>query len=69
MYVDSIADPDNFWTQHEKRIEWIKSFKTVKNVSYAHPDVSIKWSEDGTLNVSANCIDRHFDLPHLIGPL
>ncbi|MEM1130562.1 MAG: acetate--CoA ligase [Pseudomonadota bacterium] len=59
MYAASIADPDAFWAEHGKRIDWIKPFTKVKNVSYAHLDVSIKWFEDGTLNVSANCIDRH----------
>ena len=61
MYATSIADPDAFWHEHGKRIEWIKPFSITKNVSYAHPDVSIKWFEDGVLNVSANCIDRHLE--------
>ena len=59
MYAASINDPDGFWAEHGKRVDWIKPFTKVKNVSYAHPDVSIKWFEDGTLNVAANCIDRH----------
>ncbi|MEL6477948.1 MAG: acetate--CoA ligase, partial [Pseudomonadota bacterium] len=59
MYAASVADPDAFWGEHGKRVDWIKPFTKVKNTSYAHPDVSIKWFEDGTLNVSANCIDRH----------
>ncbi|MEM9642269.1 MAG: acetate--CoA ligase [Pseudomonadota bacterium] len=59
MYAESIADPDAFWGEHGKRIDWIKPFTTVRNVSYAHENVSINWYEDGTLNVSANCIDRH----------
>ncbi|MEM1374313.1 MAG: acetate--CoA ligase [Pseudomonadota bacterium] len=61
MYAASIADPDAFWAEHGKRIDWIKPFTKVKNSSYAHPDVSIKWFEDGTLNVAANCIDRHLE--------
>ena len=61
MYTTSIADPDAFWHEHGKRIDWIKPFSITKNVSYAHPDVSIKWFEDGVLNVSANCIDRHLE--------
>ena len=61
MYATSIADPDAFWHEHGKRIDWIKPFSITKNVSYAHPDVSIKWFEDGVLNVSANCIDRHLE--------
>ena len=59
MYQASIDDPDKFWAEHGKRLDWIKPYTKVKNTSYEYPDVSIKWFEDGTLNVSANCIDRH----------
>ncbi|KMW56651.1 Acetyl-coenzyme A synthetase [Candidatus Rhodobacter oscarellae] len=59
MYAASVADPDAFWAEHGQRVDWIKPFTKVKNSSFAHPDVSIKWFEDGTLNVAANCIDRH----------
>lgn len=59
MYTASIADPEAFWGTHGKRLDWIKPFSTVKDVSYAHPDVSITWYKDGTLNVAANCVDRH----------
>jgi len=59
MYAASVADPDAFWREQGKRIDWIKPYTKVKNTSYAHDNVSIKWFEDGTLNVSANCIDRH----------
>ncbi|RYG93316.1 acetate--CoA ligase [Loktanella sp. IMCC34160] len=59
MYAASIADPDAFWAEHGQRIDWIKPFTKVKNVNFGYPDVSIKWFEDGELNVSANCIDRH----------
>ncbi|MGB1153551.1 MAG: acetate--CoA ligase [Paracoccaceae bacterium] len=59
MYAASVADPEAFWEEHGKRVDWIKPFSKVKNVSYSHPNVSIKWFEDGTLNVSENCIDRH----------
>ena len=59
MYAASVTDPDAFWAEHGKRIDWITPFTKVRNVSFAHPDVSIKWYEDGTLNVAANCIDRH----------
>ncbi len=61
LYAQSIEDPISFWAEHGKRVDWIKPFEKVKNVSYEHPDVSIKWFEDGTLNVSANCIDRHLE--------
>jgi acetyl-CoA synthetase len=59
MYARSLSDPDGFWAEHGKRIDWIKPFTTVMNCSFAAPDVSIKWFEDGTTNVAANCIDRH----------
>jgi acetyl-CoA synthetase len=59
LYKKSVEKPDKFWGKEAKRIDWIKPFTTVKNTSFAYPDVSIKWFEDGTLNVSANCIDRH----------
>ena len=61
MYAASVADPDKFWAEHGKRIDWIKPFSKVKNTTFAYPDVSIKWFEDGELNVSANCIDRHLE--------
>ncbi|MEO0692287.1 MAG: acetate--CoA ligase [Pseudomonadota bacterium] len=61
MYAASIADPDGFWAEHGKRVDWIKPFSTVRDVSYAFGDVSIKWYADGTLNVAANCIDRHLE--------
>jgi len=59
MYAASIADPDAFWGEHGKRIDWIKPYTKVKDTSFAIDDVHVKWYEDGTLNVSANCIDRH----------
>ncbi|MEO0677187.1 MAG: acetate--CoA ligase, partial [Pseudomonadota bacterium] len=61
MYDASIADPEAFWSEHGKRIDWIKPFTKVKNSTYAHPDVSIRWFDDGTLNVAANCVDRHLE--------
>ncbi|WP_254451221.1 MULTISPECIES: acetate--CoA ligase [unclassified Aliiroseovarius] len=61
MYAASVNDPDAFWGEHGKRIDWIKPFSVVKNTSYAPGNVSIKWFEDGTLNVSANCVDRHLE--------
>ena len=59
MYAASIANPEAFWADEGKRIDWMTPYTKVKNVSYAHPDVSIKWFEDGVLNASANCVDRH----------
>ncbi|MGI8725588.1 MAG: AMP-binding protein, partial [Methyloceanibacter sp.] len=59
LYKKSVKNPDKFWAKQAKRLDWIKPFTQVKNTSFAYPDVSIKWFEDGTLNVAANCIDRH----------
>ncbi|MEM8569761.1 MAG: acetate--CoA ligase [Pseudomonadota bacterium] len=61
MYQASVSDPDKFWEEHGKRIDWIKPYTKVKNTSYDYHNVSIKWFEDGELNVSANCIDRHLE--------
>ena len=61
MYAASIADPEAFWAEHGKRIDWIKPYTKVKNTTFAYPDVSIKWFEDGVMNVAANCIDRHLE--------
>ena len=59
MYNASVNDPEAFWAEHGKRVDWMTPFTKIKNVNYAYPDVSIKWFEDGELNVAANCIDRH----------
>lgn len=59
MYEQSINDPEAFWGEQGKRIDWIKPYTRVKNTSFDPHNVSIKWYEDGTLNVSANCLDRH----------
>ncbi|HCW65629.1 MAG TPA: acetate--CoA ligase, partial [Thalassospira lucentensis] len=61
MYKQSIEDPEGFWGEHGKRIDWIKPYSKVKNVSFDANDLYIKWYEDGTLNVSANCLDRHLE--------
>jgi acetyl-CoA synthetase len=58
-YAQSLADNDAFWAEHGKRINWIKPYSKISDVSYDKPDVHIKWFEDGTLNASANCLDRH----------
>lgn len=59
MYARALRDPDGFWRDEAKRIDWIKPFTRVKNVSWDPDNLFIKWFEDGALNVSANCIDRH----------
>ena len=59
MYAASMADPVAFWGEHGRRLDWIKSYSTVKNTSFEFGKIDIKWYEDGVLNVAANCIDRH----------
>ncbi|MDC0120369.1 acetate--CoA ligase [Amylibacter sp.] len=61
MYADSVSNPDIFWAEHGKRIDWITPFTKVKNTSFEYPNISIKWYEDGELNVCENCVDRHLD--------
>jgi len=58
LYSQSIQDPEGFWGEHGKRLNWIKPYTKVKDVSFTG-DVHIRWFHDGTLNASANCIDRH----------
>ena len=59
MYAASLADPESFWGTMGQRLDWIKPYTQVKNVSWDEADLSVKWYEDGVLNVSANCLDRH----------
>jgi len=59
MYAASLRDPESFWAEQGRRLDWIKPYTIIKNTTFNHSDVSIKWYEDGQLNVSANCIDRH----------
>jgi len=59
MYRRSVEDPEDFWREEARRVDWMTPFTKVKNATFEHPDVSIRWFEDGALNVSANCIDRH----------
>ena len=61
MYNDSIENNDNFWKKEAKRINWSKEFTKIKNVKYSKEDVHINWFEDGELNVSYNCVDRHVE--------
>ncbi len=60
-YKLSIKDNENFWKKEGKRIDWIKPYKKIKDVKYSKTDVKIRWYYDGTLNASANCIDRHLE--------
>jgi len=59
MYAASIADPEAFWGEHGKRLDWMTPYSVVKDVSWETGDLHVKWYSDGVLNVSANCIDRH----------
>ena len=59
MYAASIKDPEGFWAEHARDLDWIEPFTKVKNTSFQHGNVDIRWFEDGVLNVAANCIDRH----------
>ena len=58
MYEHAARDPDGFWAEQARRVAWIKPPTKIKNTSFAG-DVSIKWFEDGVLNASASCLDRH----------
>ncbi|MDR4308028.1 acetate--CoA ligase [Chelatococcus sambhunathii] len=60
-YKRSIDDPEGYWGEVGKRLDWIKPYTKVKNTSFAPGNISIKWFEDGSLNVAANCIDRHLE--------
>jgi acetyl-CoA synthetase len=59
MYKRSVEDSEGFWSEQGKRIDWIKPYTQIKDVNFNTPDVHIKWFHDGTLNASANCLDRH----------
>lgn len=59
MYRRSIADPEGFWGEHGKRLDWIKPYTKVKDTSFASQDLHIRWYRDGTLNACYNCVDRH----------
>jgi len=61
MYDRSINEPDAFWGDMGKRLDWMKPFSVVKNTTF-HGDVSIKWYEDGSLNACVNCVDRHLSM-------
>ena len=66
-YKNSLNNNEEFWNEHGKRIDWIKPYTKVKDVSYNKDNFSIKWYYDGTLNASSNCIDRHLkDKPCLL---
>ena len=61
MYKQSVEDPEGFWGEQGKRIDWIKPYTKVKNTSFDPHNVDIRWFEDGTLNASVSCLDRHLE--------
>jgi acetyl-CoA synthetase len=61
MYRRSVEDNESFWAEQAQRLDWIKPFTKVKDVSFAKDDLHIRWFEDGTLNVCYNCVDRHLE--------
>ena len=61
LYAESLADPDKFWDEHGKCIDWMKPYTEISDVSYDASDLHIRWYADGTLNASVNCLDRHLD--------
>ncbi|MBB1383292.1 AMP-binding protein, partial [Shewanella sp. SR41-2] len=61
MYQESIINPEGFWREHGKRIDWIKPYTKIKKTSFDDHNLSINWFYDGTLNASANCLDRHLE--------
>jgi acetyl-CoA synthetase len=61
MYEASLRDPEGFWREHGRRIDWFTPYSRVKNATFGLGDVSIRWFEDGTTNAAYNCIDRHLE--------
>jgi acetyl-CoA synthetase len=59
MYDRSIKDPEGFWAEAGQQLQWIKPYTRAKNTTFGPGNVDIRWFEGGTLNVTANCIDRH----------
>ena len=59
MYEESLRDPDRFWREQAKAIQWIQAPSRISNATFAYPDVSVRWFEDGVLNACTNCVDRH----------
>ncbi|MFN3591065.1 MAG: AMP-binding protein, partial [Thermaurantiacus sp.] len=64
LYQESLSDPDGFWRREAQRIDWMRPFSKVSDWSFAEADFGIRWFEDGTLNVAANCLDRHVAAGH-----
>jgi acetyl-CoA synthetase len=70
LYAESLADPEAFWRREAKIVDWMQPFSVISNCSFHEADFGIRWFEDGALNVSANCLDRHLatrgDTPAII---
>ncbi|MDX1500311.1 MAG: acetyl-coenzyme A synthetase N-terminal domain-containing protein, partial [Woeseiaceae bacterium] len=61
MYKRSVADNESFWAEQAGRIDWMRPFTKIKDVSFAKDDLHIRWFHDGTLNACYNCVDRHLE--------
>jgi acetyl-CoA synthetase len=61
LYAESVRDPEGFWRRTAQRLDWIKPFTRVRDVSFAASDLHVRWFDDGQLNLSANCLDRHLN--------
>ena len=61
LYAESLADPEGFWAKQGQRIDWMSPYTEISDVSYDASDLHIRWYADGTLNASANCLDRHLE--------
>jgi acetyl-CoA synthetase len=61
MYELSVNDPDTFWVEHGKRLDWVNPYTKIKHTSFDPHNVDIRWFEDGTLNAAYNCLDRHLE--------
>ena len=61
MYARSVDDNEAFWAEQAQRIDWMKPFCSVKDVSFAKDDLHFRWYQDGSLNACYNCIDRHLE--------
>ena len=66
-YQASITDPESYWAEQGKRIDWFKPYSQIKDVNYGPGDVHIRWYQDGTLNAAYNCLDRHLEKPRRPG--
>ncbi|MEZ5758647.1 MAG: acetyl-coenzyme A synthetase N-terminal domain-containing protein [Emcibacteraceae bacterium] len=61
LYARSLSDPEGFWGEMGRRLDWTRPYSKVKDVSFSEDDLHIRWYEDGTLNACVNCVDRHLE--------